>query len=466
MEKHKTPAPLVAPPSLPDSWDDMTSDEKYRYYADSWAASEGKSFKTPEIAELYEKRARRILDVVALKEPDEVPVYLLAEGYILTHSGIQPKDLFYDMDKFIAAVFKLHDDFNLDYTVLTFAQSGKALDTLGMKLIRWPGSSVPGSALSDDTSFQYVEDEYMRADEYDELINNPEGYIARKYFPRIFSNLDGLAHLPNAFNLLETTGFGSTMLGLATGSPARRSLDLLLKTADQAGETMMKIRSANMKILNRYGTPLLFGGITFPPYDMIGDTMRCTVGIIKDIYSRPEKVQAAVEALVPMAVQMGVQMAEATRSPFILMPLHKGSDDFMSPDQFKTFYWPTLKATMQGLIDHGFVPVPFVEGAYNQRLEIMAADPLPKGRSFWIFGRTDMKTAKEKLGSWACIAGNVPASLFKQGTPEMLEAYCRDLMEICAPGGGFCLFPGSIINQANPENVKAYTNCGRTFGKY
>ena len=456
----------MAPFSLPDGWEKMSHDEKYRYYAAGWTTSKGKRFETPEIARLYEKRARRILDVVALKEPDEVPVYFWAEGLILAHGGIQPKDAFYDMDKFISAVFKLHDDFNLNYSLLTFPQSGRVLDTLGMKLIHWPGSAVPGSGLPDDTSFQYVEDEYMRADEYDELINNPEGYIIRRYFPRIFSYLEGLSTLPNAFNMVQTTGFAGPMLGLVAGSPARRSIELLLKAVDQAGAVMMKFMAANRKILGRYGSPLLFGGVTFPPYDLIGDTMRCTVGIVKDMYSRPEKVLAAVEALVPMAVQMGVQTAEATGCPFIIMPLHKGSDSFMSSEQFKTFYWPTLKATMQGLIVHGCVPVPFVEGTYDRRLDIIAADPLPGGRSMWIFDRTDMKAAKEKLGRWACIAGNVPASLFKQGTPEMLEAYCRDLIEACAPGGGFCLFPGSLIDQANPENIRAYINCGRKFGKY
>ena len=241
---------------------------------------------------------------------------------------------------------------------------------------------------------------------------------------------------------------------------------VFLKAADQTREALAAYLDAYTRIRNRWATPNLFGGITKSPYDIIGDTMRCTVGIVKDIYSRPEKVRAAVNALVPMAVQMGVQMAETFHSPFILIPLHKGSDDFMSPEQFENFYWPTLKATMQGIIDGGFVPVPFVEGSFSRRLDTVAADPLPAGRSMWIFDRTDMNAAKEKLGPWACIAGNVPASLFRQGTPQMLEAYCQNLIETCARGGGFCLFPGTIIDRANPENIRAYLGCGKKFGCY
>jgi len=461
MKKQEAPAP--APTPFPENWDQMTGDEKFQYFASGWTSTAGKQFASPEIAEAYQKRTQRFLDVIALKEPDEVPVYLLAEGFILEHGGIQPVDTFYHPEKHIPAAFKMHDDFDLDYSVMTYAQSGSVLDTLGVKLIRWPGSSV--NPLPDDTGFQYIEDEYMRADEYDELINNPEGYILRKYLPRICTGLGGLADLPNAFNMVEATGFTGTLFGLSTGTPLRQSLDLLLRAADQSAETMLQFLTASMQIVGKYGAPSLLGGIAFAPYDILGDTMRCTMGIMKDLYRCPDKVLAAVDALTPMAIQMGVQMATASRVPFILIPLHKGADGFMSPDQFKKFYWPFLKATMQGMIDAGCIPVPFVEGSFNQRLDIMAADPLPKGKSLWIFDRTDMKTAKEKVGSWACISGNVPASLFKQGSVQELEAYCKTLIETCAPGGGFCVSPGAVIDHANPENIKAFVNCGRKFGK-
>lgn len=464
MEKTDAPA-LAGPPPLPENWDQMTGDEKFQYYATGWATTEGKPFASPEIAEQYQKRARRFLDVIALKEPDEVPVYLLTEGYTLENGGILPVDAFYHMDKYIPAAFKMHDDFELDYSILTYAQSGKVLDTLGVKLIRWPGSSLP-TALPDHTSFQYVEDEYMKPEEYDALINNPEGFILRHYLPRICNELGGLATLPNAFNMVEATGFTGTLFGLSQGTPARQAIDTLLRAADEGAETMVQFLDTLMQITCKYGTPALLGGITFAPYDLIGDTMRCTMGVMKDLYRCPDKVLAAVEALTPMSIQMGVQMAMTTRIPFILIPLHKGADGFMSPEQFKKFYWPSLKATMQGLIDAGCIPVPFVEGSYNQRLDIMAEDPLPSGKTLWIFDRTDMQAAKEKVGRWGCISGNVPASHFKQGTPQMLDEYCKDLIETCAPGGGFCVAPGAVIDQANPENVRVYLNCGRKFGKY
>lgn len=464
MENTEATAP-AGPPPFPENWNEMSGDEKFQYYTTSWASTEGKPFASPEAADAYRKRAQRMLDVIALKEPDEVPVYLLAEGFTLEHGGIQPVDAFYHMDRYISAAFKVHDDFDLDYSIMTYAQSGRVLDMLGVKLIRWPGSSLP-TALPDDTSFQYVESEYMKAGEYDELIDNPEGYVLRTYMPRICTEMGGLAMLPNALNMVEATGFTGTLFGLSQGMPARQALDLLLKAADEGAQTMLQWLGGSVQIAGQYGTPPFLGGITFAPYDLIGDTMRCTMGVMKDLYRHPDKVLAAVASLTPMAVQMGAQMAMGSRLPIILMPLHKGADGFMSPAQFEKFYWPSLKATMLGLIEEGCIPMPFVEGSYDQRLDIMAADPLPPGKSIWIFDRTDMKAAKEKIGGWGCIAGNVPASYFKHTSAEETDAYCRNLIETCAPGGGFFVAPGAVVDHANAANVKVFLNCGRKYGKY
>ncbi len=47
----------------------------------------------------------------------------------------------------------------------------------------------------------------------------------------------------------------------------------------------------------------------------------------------------------------------------------------MSLDQFKTFYWPTYKKVVLGLIDLGLTPVPFYEGIWDQRLEFLREFP-------------------------------------------------------------------------------------------
>src|ERR1019366_2110950 len=101
----------------------------------------------------------------------------------------------------------------------------------------------------------------------------------------------------------------------------------------------------------------------------IGDTMRGTRAIMLDIFRQPKKVLAAAEKFVPIEIEAGVRSASASGCPVVMMPLHKGADAFMSRKNFQTFYWPTLKAVILGLIQEGVIPYMFVEGSYNQRLD-------------------------------------------------------------------------------------------------
>ena len=98
----------------------------------------------------------------------------------------------------------------------------------------------------------------------------------------------------------------------------------------------------------------------------------------------------------------------------------------------------------------------FVEGDYNRRLEVIANSGLPAGKTMWIFDQTDMAETKKKFGSWACVGGNVPSSLFKVGTAEPMEVYGKKLIEACAPGGSFFLSPGAVLDQAKAENIHTY----------
>jgi uroporphyrinogen-III decarboxylase len=148
--------------------------------------------------------------------------------------------------------------------------------------------------------------------------------------------------------------------------------------------------------------------------------------------------------------------------PFI--PLHKGADGFMSHEQFKTFYWPSLRKLIIGLVNEGLVPQLFAEGAYNERLEVIS--DIPKGKVVWWFDRTDMKKAKETVGKVACLAGNVPLDLLCTGTPNEVKTYCRELIDVAGRDGGFILSSGAGIQGSKKENVKAMVDFSKEYGRY
>lgn len=445
---------------LPENWKTLTSDEKLAARFASWISTEGKPFASPEVAQAYQRRAERYRDVVLLKQPDRVPRTLILGDAVAQYAGCTQGEFFYDYEKTIQATLKFNQDFDLDYAAGGNFWPGKVFDRLDYKLYRWPGRALPPHQ-----SFQFVEGEYMHVDEYDALISDPEGFCMRVYMPRVFGALGAWQMLPSFFGSCELPFVPFMMLGFAI-PPVQEAFTALI----EAGQATLEWIGANAQVggvtLGQMGLPGTMGGFTKAPFDWLGDSLRGTRGVMLDMYRRPEKVLEACERLVPMAIQIAIGAANGSGNPFVLIPLHKGADGFMSDADFKKFYWPTLKEVLLGIIEEGVVPGLFVEGGYNQRLDVIAESGLPAGKSLWIFDQTDMAEAKKKFDSWACIGGNVPASLFKAGTTEQMEAYVKKLIDTCAPGGGFFISPGAVLDHATPENLHTYLNVAKEYGKY
>lgn len=447
---------------LPENWDKMTPDERMETRFDNWLTVEGKSFDSPDAAQRFHRRVQRVIDIIKLKKPDRIPCFTKFGGFIADYAGITHKDMMYDYEKASAAVLKVHEDFAPDYYEIGYFLPGKAMEVLDYQVYRWPGQK-----LAPDLAFQAVEREYMLADEYDQLIADPESFYMRTYMPRVFAKLAGWKKLGNFYTSCEIPGIGPLLSPISRPEVIEAFQTYL--EAGQAAREWSKVRKrVTGELIGKFGMPFERGSFSKAPFDILGDTLRGTRGIMLDIYRQPDKLVAACERLVPIAVQMGVEGANATGVPLVFMPLHKGADGFMSKKDFEKFYWPSFKAVMEGLIEEGLVPNPFVEGSFNknERLDIIADSGLPAKKTFWLFDRTDLQTVKEKFGGWACFGGNVPASLYHTGTSQEMEEYIRNLIETVGQDGGYFLSPGAVIDHARPEIMHTYINTPREYGLY
>jgi uroporphyrinogen-III decarboxylase len=183
-----------------------------------------------------------------------------------------------------------------------------------------------------------------------------------------------------------------------------------------------------------------------------------------DMYRRADKLLEALEKATQLTIRIATRRAVTSRIPVVFIPLHKGADGFMSPEQYKTFYWPFLRKLIMGIIDAGLIPYVYTEGGYDSRLEIIR--DVPKGKVLYHFESVDMARAKDLLGDVACISGNVPNSLLISGIPEDVKAYCRNLIDVAGKGGGFIMDTASLIDEAKPENIKAVADATREYGVY
>jgi hypothetical protein len=435
-----------------------TSEEKKEALYQRWlnpkdGAGNDLQFQSPEAKKAYEERILRIKAAIELRKPDRVPVILMPGFWPFYNGGITPQEAMYDYDKLGAAFKKFIHDFEPDGHIgATAPGPGKMYDILDYKLYSWPGHGI-----APEHVYQCNEGEYMKADEYDALIQDPTGYWLNVYLPCTFGALQPLQMLPFFPGILEMYGLAYTFIPFAI-PPVQAALKALMDAGAEALQWAIVTGGIEAE-LSAAGFPQLLGGFTKAPFDVIGDTLRGTKGIMLDMFRQPNKLIQAMEALVPLMIKMGVGAAQQTGHPVIFMPLHKGADGFLSDEQYRKFYWPTLRKVIVGLIEEGCIPLPAAEGGYGSRLEVIR--DIPKGSTLWMIDQTDMVKAKQALDGIACVVGNVSLSMLSMGTPEQVKAYAEDLIKNANGNGGFIMGNGAFFDQAKPENVAAIVEAAK-----
>jgi len=446
--------------TIPENWKKMTITERRDARFQSWQ-SQKIGFASAQAEKGYHDRVQMVQDVVCLKKPQRIPVIPWFGVYPAQYGGITVKEAMYDYAKLGQAWKKFNRDFMPDGLVtVTLIGPGKALEILDYKSYLWPGHGTP-----DHTSYQCVEGEYMSADEYDALIADPSGFFMRQYLPRCFGALGAWRMLSPFTDILEIPFVGLSLIPSGM-PPVQQAFQKFMEAGQAIMEWISNAGPIDGESVATLGLPPVIGSFSKAPFDIIGDTMRGTKGIMLDMYRCPEKLMAAMERFVPLAIDMGVRNATFNDSPIVFMPLHKGADGFMSNKDYNRFYWPTLKAVILGLIEAGTIPYLFAEGGYNQRLEIIKDKDIPAGHTVWLFDQTDMLAAKKQLGGQACIGGNVPGSLMKAGTAQEVEAYTKQLIKDVGGDGGFILSTGAVLDDTNPENLHALIDTGKKYGVY
>ncbi len=406
----------------------------------------------------YDARLNRVLDASKLIEPDRVPLVPVVQAFPIYYANVCTiADVMNDYRKATQVYDIFYGHFKPDLgwdPILLFPT--QYMEMLGITWFRWPGKHIEDP----NTMYQYIEGEYMRKDEYPEAIMDITKFMMNKWIPRSFEHLSGFKKI----DFRNSMWFGH-MGEFATFSDPEviSSLETLVETGKYLMEWFGYLGEYQEHMKNDLGIPVLYASFAYAPFDMIGDSMRGTVDILMDMYDQPDNLLKLIDVVTEFAIQDTIAGSVGKSVPFVWYWLHKGVDAFMSNEQFAKFYWPSLRRYIIEVADAGLVPVIYVEGAYNSRLEFLKE--IPPGKAIFSFEHTDMAAAKKALGGHSCIMGNVPAVMLTYGKKQEVVDYCKWLIDTCAPGGGFIMDTGTMVDDAKEENMDAMFETTFTYGK-
>ena len=438
-------------------WSEMTWQERREERFKKWLSPPGLKFPSAEVEKKYKARATRMMKAFRMEIPDRVPIHLAANSFVAYNAGYTFKDMLYDYSKIKPAWIKFLEEFDQDSADAPGFFAARVYEILDYKVNKWPGHGLPDTT----TLPNFVEKEYMRADEYNLFIKDPFDFGLRHFTPRTWGAFEPLASIP-CFSSYQ--GLPERLMMMCQDPHFQKLFKAVWKASQENVKHQKVMGECAQASLDR-GFPPLMGGVMLAPFDTIADMLRGTHGSVMDMYRQPEKLLETMEVIAQRSQESAVSMVNMARSPVVFVPMHKGDDSFMSVKQFEKFYWPTFRKLLLGVVNEGCVPMMVIDGSYNEaRLKIISE--LPRSSVVWTMEKTDMAMAKKILGTSACIAGNVTAAMLYTQTSQKIKEYCKKLIDTCAPGGGYILALGSGIDKCDPANLQAVVEAGKEYGVY
>jgi hypothetical protein len=395
-----------------------------------------------DIEQLYAERLKRYVTAMRNEKPDMIPIRPFVAEFTAKYAGYTCQEVTHDYEKAFAAARKCAADFDWDAVVgnMVYVWTGLT-QAIGMKYY-----GVPGIDITPDVGFQYLEppevQAYMKPDEYDQLIEDPTGFLFNVWLPRVSTDV------------------------AAQGQPTtlRNNLSFL-----KGGMAMLNYFNAfgkqNQLLRTESGTVSAISGILKAPFDIIADKLRGYLGLVTDVMEQPDKVLAACEALMPHLTHVALSGADPEKKVPITIWMHRGCVPFFSMEHFNKFYWPTLKPIIEEIWAHGHQVLFYAEGNWNAHLNSFAE--LPDQSIVYHVDNADIFEVHKVIGKKFCISGGIPNWLLATGTPDEVRDYCKKVIYGVAGDGGYIMDAGAIVqNDAKTENIKAMTEFTREYGVY
>ena len=292
-----------------------------------------------------------------------------------------------------------------------------------------PGKSgkmiYPGKGLDDNSPPQYIEEEAITLEDYDDIIKM--GWLV--WCDKIWESLHAVI-------------------------PPEKSIAW--------AERQIKQYSKEAKTWAEKGSPSLAGAMVSSPL-MALSTARSMTSFALDIHRIPDKVEAVMEAMVDDLIQNTIEVAKLTGVPGVFLVLERGGGFYFPLRVFERFEFPYMKKMTEAFAAEGLVTVMHFDQDWTINLPYLL--DLPKKMCVCeLDSKTDIFKAKELLKDHMCIAGDISAATTAIGTKEETVDYCKKLIDVVGKDTGFILSSGCTVPpDCKYENFKAMIDTVKTY---
>jgi hypothetical protein len=356
--------------------------------------------------ELLQERTTRLHTAVALGTPDRVPLSLVMDAFAARTQGVKLADFVADVDlagrTMLATMELLGDVDSIQFGV--YAPS--VLGLLWLAPVKLPGRDLP-----EDSLWQLDEQVRIQPEDYDRIVEGGWGPWFGQYIGKY------LGEAAAAGQALQQAGprwVGEYMRrGYVVFSPM---------TVDHPFEHLCGGRSVKEFML--------------------------------DLYRIPDKVQAAMDAIIAEKREQTRHMVRAVGPTGYWVGGWRTAPEFLAPKLWNRFVWPYLKELVEIVAEEGGMPVLHFDANWDREIERLKQ--LPRAKCVLALdGKTDIFRAKQILGDHMCLLGDVPPALLTLGTPDEVKSYCHRLLSEVGPSGFIMAMGCAIPPDAKLENVQA-----------
>lgn len=349
---------------------------------------------------LLEQKKSNLMKALNRQGADYIPTMLASSCAEVAWTGQKVTDVIGDANAYVKAM--------TDVFEVMWGDANTFSGTLFTPAISDIIEPVQNKFGPDGVTPEHVQMPQMERGEYDQLIEDPFGFVANVLLPRKY---------PKLFEDREY---------------AKKTIKAI--AADKAYAMGVLFGMTDKVLAEKYGITGIcnFADVFSNPVDTLFDYLRGFKGTLTDLRRQPDKVKAACDRLWET---YNLPKLQGTPAPFPYACHMTHIAPYLSPKQFYEIYWPYEKFWIERAAAAGTKVWIMLEGRWENVWECFKE--VPKDSCILHIDDDDIIKVKEVLGDYQIIEGGLKMASVRTDSPEKIKDDVKKIIDACQPGDGF-----------------------------